>query len=195
MICTDTEKLNCTHQSTENNSAHSSNSSNNCQSTSSFNVNGSQNLPSCLTQLDNTIVNMSSNCKYCQFLQSSTAISDNSNFTERASYSVEKEKCNCEFQRGLLVLGGDWVWFATILGLTGARGLQFCKDCLCKLSDLKKGQTPAPLTKYCNHTPANTQFETRTFEKLKSENEKYRNDGQPKQKVNDYNSFRVSYII
>ena len=92
------ENFNCTHQSTENNSAHSSNSSDNCQSTSSINVNGSQNLSSCLTQLDNTIVYMSSNCKHCQSLQSSTAVSDNSNFIEGASYSVEKEKCNCEFQ-------------------------------------------------------------------------------------------------
>ena len=58
------ENLNYTHQSTENNSAHSSNPSNDCQSTSSFNVNGSQNLSSCLTQLDNTNVYISSNCKH-----------------------------------------------------------------------------------------------------------------------------------
>ena len=57
-----------THQSTENNPAHSSNPSNDCQSTSSFNVNGSQNLPSCLTQLNNTNVYISSNCKHCQSL-------------------------------------------------------------------------------------------------------------------------------
>ena len=37
------ENFNYTHQSTENNSAHSSNPSNDCQSTSSFNVNGSEN--------------------------------------------------------------------------------------------------------------------------------------------------------
>ena len=86
------ENFNCTHQSTENNSAHSSNPSNDCQSTSSFDVNGSENLPSCLTQLDNTNVYIRSNCKHCQSLQSSTAISDNSRFTEGASYLVEKEK-------------------------------------------------------------------------------------------------------
>ena len=30
-----------------------------------------------------------------------------------------------------------------------ARGVHFCKDCLCKLADLKKGgtDTPHPLTK------------------------------------------------
>ena len=68
---------------------------------------------------------------------------------------------------------------------------------MCKLSDLKKGQahTPAPFTKYCNYTPENTQFETRTFEKLKSDNEKYRNDGEPKQKVKDYNNFKFPTLF
>ena len=66
-----------------------------CQSTSSFNVNGPENLPFCLTQLDNSKyknVYISSNYKHCQSLQSSTAISDNSSFNEGASYSEEKEK-------------------------------------------------------------------------------------------------------
>ena len=48
------QNFNYTHQSTESNSAHSSNPTNDCQSTSSFNVNGPENLPFCLTQLDNT---------------------------------------------------------------------------------------------------------------------------------------------
>ena len=86
------QNFNYTHQSTESNSAHSSNPTNDCQSTSSFNVNGPENLPFCLTQLDNTNVYISSNCKHCQSLQSSTAIRDNSSFTEGASYSEEKEK-------------------------------------------------------------------------------------------------------
>ena len=86
------ENFNYNHQSTESNSAHSSNPTNDCQSTSSFNVNGSENLPSCLTQLDNTNVYTSSNCKHCQSLQSSTAISDNSSFTEE--HSILKKKRN-----------------------------------------------------------------------------------------------------
>ena len=138
---------------------------------------------------------MSSNCKYCHFLQSSTAISDNSNFTEGAAYPAEKEKCNCEFQRGFLVFRGRLGIDCNNSWFNRGKRASVCKHCLCKLSDLKKGQTPAPLTKYCNYTPANTQLETRTFEKLKNDNEKYRNDGQPKQKVKDYNNFEFPTLF
>ena len=92
-----------------------------------------------------------------------------------------------EFQNSLLVLGGDWAWIATILGLSGAQGLQFCKDCLCKLSDFEKGKThtPTPLSKYNDHKPSKTDFETRTFEIIQRDNQNYDNDGKSKSKLKE----------
>ena len=48
---------------------------------------------------------------------------------------------------------------------TVAKGVHFCKDCLCKLSDLKKGGThiPHPLAKYEELSPDKMKFEMRTF--------------------------------
>ena len=46
---------------------------------------------------------------------------------------------------------------------TVATGVHFCEDCLCKLSDLKKGGThnPHPLAKYEEFSPDKMKFEMR----------------------------------
>ena len=46
-----------------------------------------------------------------------------------------------------------------------AKGVHFCKDCLCKLSDLRKGgiHTPHPLAKYEEFSPDKMKVEMRTF--------------------------------
>ena len=48
---------------------------------------------------------------------------------------------------------------------TVAKGVHFCKDCLCKLSELKKGgsHTRHPLTIYEEFSPDKMKFEMRTF--------------------------------
>ena len=53
---------------------------------------------------------------------------------------------------------------------TVAKGVHFCKDCLCKLSDLKKGgtHTPHPLAKYEEFSPDKMKFEIRTFQAVTS---------------------------
>ena len=48
---------------------------------------------------------------------------------------------------------------------TVAKGVYFCKDCPCKLSDLKKGGTHIPhlLAKCLEFSPDKMKFEMRTF--------------------------------
>ena len=62
-------------------------------------------------------------------------------------------------------LGGDWAWQATILVILLQKEFTFVRDCLCKLSDLKKGGTHTlhPLTKYEEFSPDKMKFEMRTF--------------------------------
>ena len=151
-------------------------------------------MPSALTKTDNSNLYISSKCKRCQ--SSLSTIPNSSTDRDQVHPSCERRKeenselNGGEFQNSLLVLGGDWAWIATILGLSGARGLQFCKDCLCKLSDLEKGKThtPNPLSKYNDHKPSKTDFEIRTFEMIKRDNQTYDNDGKPKSKLKEYNN-------
>ena len=65
---------------------------------------------------------------------------------------------------------------------TGAKGVHFCKDCLYKLSDLKKGATHTPhsLAKYEESSPDKIKFEMRTFEQLQVDFEKYKESGDPR---------------
>ena len=65
---------------------------------------------------------------------------------------------------------------------TGTKGVHFCKDCLCKLSDLKKGatHTPHPLAKYEDFSPDKIKFEMRTLEQLQVDFEKYKESGDPR---------------
>ena len=60
---------------------------------------------------------------------------------------------------------------ATNLGYTSPKGLHFCMDCLCKLSDVQKGttHTPFPLPKYVQFTPDIHKFEMRSFKKLQAD--------------------------
>ena len=53
-----------------------------------------------------------------------------------------------------------------IFSYTVAKGIHFCKDCLCKLPDLKKGgtHTAHPLTKYEECSPDKMKFEMRTLQ-------------------------------
>ena len=62
---------------------------------------------------------------------------------------------------------------------TVAKGIHFCKDCLRKLSDLKKGgtHTPHPLAKYEEFSPDQMKFEMRT---LQVHFEKYKESGDPR---------------
>ena len=60
-------------------------------------------------------------------------------------------KCGCEFDKCILVLVRTGHGF----NHTVAKGVHFCKDCLCKLFDLKKDgtHTPHPLAKYEEFSP------------------------------------------
>ena len=82
------------------------------------------------------------------------------------------------------------MWMATNLGYTDPKGLHFCKDCLYKLSDLKKGttHTPFPLSKYEQFTPDTHKFEMRTFEKLQADYSRYKQSGDPRSKIKEYNN-------
>ena len=53
---------------------------------------------------------------------------------------------------------------------TVTKGVNFCMNCLCKLSDLKKGGThsPHPLTKYEEFSPDKIKSEMRTFRAVTS---------------------------
>ena len=53
---------------------------------------------------------------------------------------------------------------------TVAKGVHLCKDCLCKLSDLKKSgnHTPHPLTKCEEFSPDKVKFEMRGFRAVTS---------------------------
>ena len=96
------------------------------------------------------------------------------------------------------MLGGDWLWIANVLGYTGPKGVHFCKDCLCKLSDLQKGMThsPSPLPKYNESTtPSVCNFEKRTFEQLQADHERYRASGDPRTKVKDYHNCELPSLF
>ena len=106
-------------------------------------------------------------------------------------HDSEKENiCKCEYDDCILVLRGDWVWITAILGLTGPKGLHFCKDCLCKLSDLSKGatHTPNPLSKYEDFVPQDIKFESRTFKQLKTDNLRCLESGKSRSKLKDFNN-------
>ena len=154
-----------------------------------FELKGSQSLPSQLCKVDNANSYVSSKCKQCQVMSSNATPILQSKAESHPSCEKEKQS-DCEFQRSLLVLGGDWAWLAVVLGLTGAKGLQFCRDCLCKLSDLEKGKshTPIPLEKYNDNLPNKTEFQVRTFEIIESDNVRYNEDGWPKSKMKEYNN-------
>ena len=63
------------------------------------------------------------------------------------------------------------MWIAAILGLTGPKGLHFCKDCLCKLSGLSKGTKPthpicSPNIRTLCHKTLNLQVELLSSSRL-----------------------------
>ena len=78
--------------------------------------------------------------------------------------------------------GGNWQWIANILGYTGANGVYFCKDCLCRIADISKEKTntPFPSEKYSDYIPAQTEFEKRTFEMLDENSAKFIANGSVK---------------
>ena len=80
------------------------------------------------------------------------------------------------------------MWIAT--NYTGPKGLHFCKDCLCKLSDLQKGttHTPFPLPKYEQFMPNTHKFEMRTFEKSQADYSRYKQSGDPRSKIKECNN-------
>ena len=103
---------------------------------------------------------------------------------------TKRKKCECEFDECILVLGGDWMWIATNFGYTGPKLLHFCKDCLCQLSDLQKGTTHTPflLSKYEQFMHDTHKFEMRTFEKLQADYSRYKQSGDPRSKIKEYNN-------
>ena len=96
---------------------------------------------------------------------------------------AKDQKCDYEFDECILVLGADWAWRAQYnFSYTGVKGVHYCKDCLCKLSDLKKGatQTPHPLATYEELSSDKIKFETRTFKQLQVDFKKYKESGDPR---------------
>ena len=101
-------------------------------------VPGASQCPPQITKLDKNNVYVSKDCNLCK----RTSTSD-----FKYPSSLEKENvCGCEFSDCILVLGGDWMWIAVVLGYTGPKGVHLCKDRLFTLSALQKGMTHTPLS-------------------------------------------------
>ena len=96
-----------------------------------------------------------------------------------------------------LSLGGDWEFIARLLGLTGPNGSHFCNFCLCKISNVVKGEphTPTPLKKYEGLSSQPKQFQERTFESIYRNNQTFVADGSVKSKVSHYNNCQHSAIF
>ena len=119
-----------------------------------------------ITRLNKNNVYFSNSCKFCRKYRTDSNLPQNleSNPNRNRDDPAKHQNCDCEFDECILVLGGDWARRATILVIL----LQ--KDCLCKLSDLKKSgtHTPHPLTKYEEFSPNKMKFEMRTFRAVTS---------------------------
>ena len=152
-----------------------------------LNLNGTctSNIPDQLGKLDNENMYASPNCVLCNHDHNSSgdaANSHNAPMSTAAPTTETTEESN-EFNQCLLVLGvHDWQWIANILGCTGANGVYFCKDCLCRIADISKRKmhTPFPLEKYSDYIPEQTEFEKRTFEMLKENSAKFIANGSVK---------------
>ena len=72
---------------------------------------------------------------------------------------------------------GDWLSEATLLGLTGPKGRQFCNFCTATLSTLVKGkpQSPAILPHYRDKVPPEhaVQVDVRTSATIKADNKRF----------------------
>ena len=167
-------------------------------------INGASNCPAELLKIDQQNIYVSKDCKLCRKYSSSIASNisceeSSQSGTDSSPYNkTTKEKnCKCEFDNCLVVLGGDWLWIANVLGYTGPKGVHFCKDCLCKLSDLQKGiaHSPNPLPKYKESIPSVCNFEKRTFEQLQADHERYRASGDPRTKVKDYHNCELPSLF
>ena len=140
-------------------------------------VKGASKCPPEIVHVDTTNLYFSQNCSLCrdQANASNIPICNTSKTAGSGTHSEKENKCHCEFDDCILVLGRDWAWIALILGYTVPKGVHFCKDCLCRLSDLQKGatHTPNPLPKYKDFVPQNNRFGVRTFEQLRADHLKY----------------------
>ena len=162
-------------------------------------VKGASKCPSEIVHVDTTNLYFSQNCSLCrdQANASNIPIYNTSETAGSGTHSEKENKCHCEFDDCILVLGGDWAWIASILGYIGPKGVHFCKDCLCRLSDLQKGatHTPSPLPKYKDFVPQNNKFGVRTFEQLRADHLKYKDSGEPRSKVKNFNNCEFSSLF
>ena len=162
-------------------------------------VKGASKCPLEIVHVDTTNLYFSQNCSLCrdQANVSNIPIYNASETAGSGTHSVKKNKCHCEFDDCILVLGGNWAWIASILGYTGPNGVHFCKDCLCRLSDLQKGatHTPNPLPKYKDFVPQTNRFGVRTFQQLRADHLKYKDSGEPRSKVKNFNNCEFSSLF
>ena len=162
-------------------------------------VKGASKCPPEIVHVDTTNLYFSQNCSLCrdQANASNIPIYNTSETADSRTHSEKENKCHCEFDDCILVLGGDWAWIASILGYTGPNGVHFCKDCLCRLSDLQKGatHTPNPLPKYKDFVPQSNRFGVRTFEQLRADHLKYKDSGEPRSKVKNFNNCEFSSLF
>ena len=154
-------------------------------------INGASNCPAELLKIDQQNTYVSKDCKLSRKYSSSVASNiscEESSQSDTASFpyhqTTKGKNCKCESDNCMVVLGGDWLQIDNMLGYTGPKKVHFCKDCLCKLSDLQKGMAHSPnrLAKYNESTPSVFNFDKRTFEQLQADHERYRASRDPRTK-------------
>ena len=93
-------------------------------------VKGTSKCPPEIVHLDTTNLFFSQNCSLCrdQANASNILIYNTSETAGSDTHSQKENKCQCQFDDCILILGGDWAWIASILGYTGPKGVHFCKD-------------------------------------------------------------------
>ena len=102
---------------------------------------------------------------------------------------LQNERNVNEFDECILVLGGDWMWIATNLGYTGPKDFIFVRTACVNCLIYRKVQlTPCfHFQSMSSLRPIHT-FEMRTFEKLQADYSRYKQSGDPRSKIKEYNN-------
>ena len=118
---------------------------------------------------------ISAECKHCNRVATD----------QRASQPSASHVTQCK-----IVAGGDWLFEAALLGLTGPKGRHCCNFCLAKQSSLVKGKPHSPvlLPRYMPHKPEADTFAQRTFEDLEKDHMAFVAAGGNKSKAADFNN-------
>ena len=100
--------------------------------------------------------------------------------------------------RASLVHGGDWLYQASLLGLTGPNGDYFCSKCLIRLRDIRKGVSHSfsPHKRQCDDTmPSPITAPARTMQGIFHDHAEFITAGSPKGKAAAFKNCERPCII